>query len=311
MLKTVNFVAGSSGTVTQINTGTGLTGGPITGNGTISLANTTVTAGSYGNASSVSTITVNAQGQITAASNSAIAIGVAAVSGAVPNTVNVIAGTNLTGGGALTGNVTINNPYNGTVTNVATGTGLTGGPITSTGTVSLANTAVTAGTYGDAANVATFTVDAQGRLTAASNALITISTSAVTGLGTMATQNANAVSITGGNVTSNITSGTYVANSAIIITQSTTSRTLSASDNGKVIYCTNAATTTITTASGLGAGFSCTIIQGAAGKVTLAQGASTTLASYGSFYSTLGQYAIITVFCPVADTFVAAGNLGT
>ena len=60
------------------------------------------------------------------------------------------------------------------VSNVATGTGLTGGPITSTGTVSLANTAVTIGTYGGATNVASFTVDQQGRLTSASNVTIAI-----------------------------------------------------------------------------------------------------------------------------------------
>jgi hypothetical protein len=56
----------------------------------------------------------------------------------------------------------------GTVTSVASGTGLTGGPITASGTLSLANTAVTAGTYGSATQSATFTVDAQGRLTSAS-----------------------------------------------------------------------------------------------------------------------------------------------
>jgi len=55
----------SSGTVQQVNTGTGLTGGPITSTGTVSIANTAVTAGSY----TAANITVNAQGQITAASN--------------------------------------------------------------------------------------------------------------------------------------------------------------------------------------------------------------------------------------------------
>src|SRR5271157_24954 len=55
----------TSGTVTQVNTSTGLTGGPITGSGTISLANTAVFPGSY----TSTNLTVNAQGQITAASN--------------------------------------------------------------------------------------------------------------------------------------------------------------------------------------------------------------------------------------------------
>ena len=101
-------------------------------------------------------------------------IPVANISGAVPNTVNVLAGTGLSGGGALTGNVTLN----------------------------LANTAVIAGTYGNASAVSQITIDAQGRITSAGNVTIAIANSAVSGLGTMSIQNANNVAITGGNITS-------------------------------------------------------------------------------------------------------------
>jgi hypothetical protein len=101
----------------------------------------------------------------------------------------------------------------------------------------------------------------------------------------------------------------YQISSGALITEATTSRTLSATDNGKIIYCTSGSATTITCAASLGAGFSVTIIQGGAGKVTVAAGAAT-LVSYSSLFSTMGQYAVISLVCPVANTFVAAGNLG-
>ena len=113
----------------------------------------------------------------------------------------------------------------------------------------------------------------------------------------------------------NLTSGKTVASTgytleaAGIITETTTSRTLSATDNGKIIYCTSGSATTITCAASLGAGFSVTIIQGGAGKVTVAAGGQT-LVSYSSLFSTMGQYAVISLIAPVANTFVAAGNLG-
>ena len=47
----------------------------------------------------------------------------------------------------------------GTVTNVGSGTGLTGGPITTSGTLSIASTGVSAGSY----SLATFNVNAQGQ----------------------------------------------------------------------------------------------------------------------------------------------------
>lgn len=67
------------GGVTTVNTGTGLTGGPITATGTVSLADTTVAAGSYGSATQIPTFTVNAQGQLTLAANVAIALSDSAV----------------------------------------------------------------------------------------------------------------------------------------------------------------------------------------------------------------------------------------
>jgi hypothetical protein len=130
--------------------------------------------------------------------------------GAVANTVFVNTTGLLTGGGQLTGNVAVDltsvpiaNVTGGVANTVEiiAGTGLDGGGnLAANVTIDLANTAVAPDTYGDATNVAQFTVDAQGRLTAAANVAISISTANVTGLGTMAVQDANNVAITGGSV---------------------------------------------------------------------------------------------------------------
>ncbi|WP_231839286.1 tail fiber domain-containing protein [Bdellovibrio bacteriovorus] len=197
--------ANSGGTVTNIATGTGLSGGPITSTGTISLANTAVTPAAYGSTTSVGTFTVDAQGRLTAASNAAIAFPVTTVAGrtgaVVLDAADITSGagkyltyrpnnTACTDGQVLKW-VAANNRWEcgtdtdtssgGTVTNIATGTGLSGGPITATGTISLANTAVTPGGYGSTTSVGTFTVDAQGRLTAASNAAIAFPVTTVAG----------------------------------------------------------------------------------------------------------------------------------
>jgi hypothetical protein len=117
------------------------------------------------------------------------------------------------------------------VSNVATGTGLTGGPITSTGTVSLANTAVTIGTYGGATNVASFTVDQQGRLTNASNVTIAIGNSNL--------QNSNVVL---GNTT--LTLGSTVSNVGNLTLENVT--ILGGTTNAAVFNFTGNTTTTAT-----------------------------------------------------------------
>lgn len=231
-------------------TGISATGlGDLTTSRTINLANTTVTASSYGSATQVATFTVNAQGQLTAAANTSIAIPSTAVtdfSEAVDDRVAalVVAGTGISAtyndpantltfaltnvgtagtyqavtvdaqGRVTSGSnpttlsgygITDAQPLDGDLTAIAAlatngliartttntmatrtvtaGTGMSvtnGDGVAGNPTVALANTAVTAGSYGSASSVGTFTVDAQGRLTAAASTAISILSSAVT-----------------------------------------------------------------------------------------------------------------------------------
>jgi len=144
------------------------------------------------------------------------------------------------------------------VTSVATGTGLTGGPITATGTISIANTTVTAGTYGSSSQVPSYTVNAQGQLTAAAN--IAISATAI-GAVTAVTGTANEITSTGGQTpvlslpsaltftSKTITGGAFNMASAQVVSDTVTTNTAAQTLTNKTISGSNNTLTNIANAS--------------------------------------------------------------
>ena len=148
----IESVSATSGHIT-VTGGTGEGSTPV-----LSLPATGVTAAQYGSQTEIPQITVDAQGRVTAAGTVAVATELTITDGANNNTVDLL---------------------NDTLTFTG-GTGLTTTVGTDEVTVDLDDTAVTAGSYGAAGSVGTFTVDAQGRLTAAGTTAIAITASQVT-----------------------------------------------------------------------------------------------------------------------------------
>ena len=190
--------------------------------------------------------------------------------------------------GDLTGSVTVTDLANATLTatiaanSVALGTDTTGNYVGSvaagtglvesntgveggTFTIGLANTAVTAGRYGAAGVVGTFTVDAQGRLTAAANSTISITASQIsdraTNLVTGLTGTANEIAVSNsgvGAVTLSLPANVTISNNLTVTGDltvqgnTTTLNTATITVEDKNIVLANVASPDDTTADGAG-----------------------------------------------------------
>lgn len=91
--------------------------------------------------------------------------------------------------------------------------------------------------------------------------------------------------------------------------QTGTTYTLQSTDNGRVVTLNNASPVTLTCPAGLGAAFSCMIIQLGAGQVTVSAGGGATLSSAGALVHLAAQYAMATIIAPTANNFVLGGNI--
>jgi hypothetical protein len=171
----ITFVQISSAQIYSAGTGLTLTGTQF------SIANTAVTAGAYGSASSVGTFTVNAQGQLTLAGSTTISIPASAINTTIPNSGLTNSAITINGSAiSLGGTVNV-----GTVTSVTSST-LTVGGTSAVPTIDLTSGIVTAGTTGSSTQIPVVTVDTYGRVTNITTAAIGGGTvTSVSGTGTV------------------------------------------------------------------------------------------------------------------------------
>ena len=98
------------------------------------------------------------------------------------------------------------------------------------------------------------------------------------------------------------------------VSDTTTARTLSDSDNGKVIVFSNSSAVTVTVPGGLTSGFGCTMVQGGNGKVTVISSGSATVnahsAGSGALNTTASQHAAIQLIPTGTNAYTISGDSG-
>jgi len=148
----------------------------------------------------------------------------------------------------------------------------------------------TAGTYGSASSVPVLTTNASGQVTSVTNTSIAISNTQVSGLGTMSTQNASNVAITGGSITGTPISGSTVGGTTITASSqfSGPGTGLTGTASGLSIGGSAGSATTATTATNIAGGATNSIpYQSSASTTTfLAAGTGVLQSSGGLSYTT-------------------------
>ena len=101
----------------------------------------------------------------------------------------------------------------------------------------------------------------------------------------------------------------YRISSSPFNTQTGTTYTFVAADNGKIVTFNNGSTITVTVPTGLPVGFNCTGIQLGAGQVGFTAASGVTLNSYLSQYKILGQHGAATLISYTTNVYNLSGNL--